>query len=84
MVDIEFLTAAGFEYSPAMADAKSAGPSCPICRRPVGDSEHFCYLCRASGRDVRFDTGRCEAEHLATMHTHEEVERFDAAQTIKN
>ena len=66
-----------------MAEPKDAGPNCPICRLPVGESKHVCHLCRANGREVRFDSGPCEAEHLAKEHTVEEVEHFDAAQTIK-
>jgi hypothetical protein len=66
-----------------MGDSSEAGPNCPICRLPVGASKHVCHLCRAHGRDVRFDSGPCEAAHLAKTHTVEEIERFDAAQTIK-
>jgi hypothetical protein len=66
-----------------MADTKSAGPSCPICSLPVGDSKFVCHLCRANGQVVRFDSGPCEAEHLSKAHTQEEIENFDAAQTIK-
>jgi hypothetical protein len=66
-----------------MADTKSAGANCPICSLPIGDSKFVCHLCRANGLVVRFDSGPCEAEHLAKTHTQEEIENFDAAQTIK-
>jgi hypothetical protein len=66
-----------------MADTANSGPGCPVCRLPVGDSKFICHLCKANGLDVRFDSGPCEAEHLSKAHTAEEVERFDAAQTIK-
>ena len=66
-----------------MAETESSGPPCPICKLPVVDSKHICHLCKTNGRDVRFDSGPCEAEHLTKAHTPEEIERFDAAQTIK-
>jgi hypothetical protein len=47
----------------------------------VGESKHFCHLCRAAGRDVRFDSETCGADHLVKTHTQEEIDRFDAAQT---
>ena len=55
---------------------------CPICQLEVTDNRHICHLCKAAGRDVRFDSGPCEAEHMAKAHTVEELERFDAAKTI--
>ena len=61
-----------------MADDNKPGPNCPICQLPVGDAKHVCHLCRANGREVRFDSGPCEAEHLSKAHTEEEVENFDA------
>ena len=64
-----------------MADTTSAGPACPVCKLPVGESKHFCHLCRAAGRDTLFDSGPCEAEHLVKTHTQDEIDRFDAAQT---
>lgn len=66
-----------------MAATNDPGTTCPICRLPVGDSKFICHLCKANGKDVRFDSGPCEAEHLSKAHTPEEIERFDAAQTIK-
>jgi hypothetical protein len=66
-----------------MAESKTAGLNCPICQLPIGEARHFCHLCRANGREVRFDSGPCEAEHLTKAHTQEEIENFDAAQTIK-
>jgi hypothetical protein len=66
-----------------MAESKTAGLTCPICQLPIGETRHFCHLCRANGREVRFDSGPCEAEHLSKAHTQEEIENFDAAQTIK-
>lgn len=57
--------------------------SCPICQLPVADNKHVCHLCKAKGRDVRFDSGPCEAEHTAKEHTVEEIEHFDAAKTIR-
>jgi hypothetical protein len=65
-----------------MTESKSAGPECPICHLPVGESKHICHLCKANGREVRFDSGPCEAEHLSKAHTLDEVERFEAAKTI--
>ena len=56
---------------------------CPVCKLPVGDSKFICHLCKASGRDVRFDSGPCEAEHLTKAHTADEVDQFDAARTIR-
>jgi predicted amidophosphoribosyltransferase len=55
---------------------------CPICQLPVTDNRHICHLCKAAGRDLRFDSGQCEAEHMSKAHTVEEIEHFDAAQTI--
>jgi len=55
---------------------------CPVCKLPVADNKHVCHLCRAAGREVRFDSGPCEAEHMEKAHTVEELERFDAAKTI--
>jgi len=65
-----------------MTASQGSGSDCPVCKLPVGDSKFVCHLCRANGREVRFDSGPCEAEHLSKMHTQEEVERFDAAKTI--
>ena len=25
--------------------------NCPVCKLPVGESKHFCHLCRAAGRE---------------------------------
>ena len=66
-----------------MGDPKKPVLSCPICQLPVGDSKFICHLCRANGHEVRFDSGPCEAEHMRKSHTEEEIEHFDAAQTIK-
>jgi len=55
---------------------------CPICHLPVADNKHICHLCKAAGREVRFDSGLCEAEHMSKEHTVEELEHFDAAKTI--
>ena len=63
-----------------MADTNT---TCPVCKLPVGESKFICHLCRAAGREVRFDSGPCEAEHMRKSHTEEEIEHFDAAQTIK-
>jgi hypothetical protein len=65
-----------------MSDAANPGPACPVCRLPVADSKFVCHLCRANGKEIRFASGPCEAEHLEKAHTVEEIERFDAAQTI--
>jgi hypothetical protein len=65
-----------------MGDTKTAGPDCPVCKLPIGEAKHVCHLCRAAGREVRFDSGPCEAEHLSKAHTQAEIDRFDAAQTI--
>jgi hypothetical protein len=64
-----------------MSDTNNSGPNCPVCKLPVGTSKHFCHLCRAAGRDVRFDSETCGADHLMKTHTQEEMDRFDAAQT---
>ena len=64
-----------------MADTKGANTNCPVCKLPVGESKHFCHLCRAAGRDVRFDSETCGADHLTKAHTQDEIDRFDAAQT---
>jgi hypothetical protein len=63
------------------APTNAANTECPVCRLPIGESKHVCHLCKAAGRDVRFDSGPCEAEHLAKTHTQEEIERFDAERT---
>jgi hypothetical protein len=62
--------------------ADDTNTSCPVCKLPIGESKHICHLCKANGRDVRFDSGPCEAEHLTKAHTEDEIERFDAARTI--
>jgi hypothetical protein len=59
-----------------------APTSCPICQLPVTDNKHICHLCKANGREIRFDSGPCEAEHMSKAHTIEELERFDAARTL--
>jgi predicted amidophosphoribosyltransferase len=64
-----------------MADKNAAAGNCPICQLPIGESKHYCHLCKANGREVRFDSGPCEAEHLTKEHTIEEVEHFDSAKT---
>jgi hypothetical protein len=64
-----------------MSEAANPGPACPVCRLPVADSKFVCHLCRANGKDVRFDSGPCEAEHVEKVHTVEEIEHFDAAKT---
>jgi hypothetical protein len=64
-----------------MADTKGANANCPVCKLPVGDSKHFCHLCRAAGREIRFDSEPCGAEHLTKTHTQDEIDSFDAAQT---
>jgi hypothetical protein len=61
----------------------TANPNeCPICHLPVVDNKHICHLCKAAGREVRFDSGPCEAEHMSKAHTIDELEHFDAAKTI--
>ena len=61
----------------------TANPNeCPICHLPVVDNKHICHLCKAAGREVRFDSGPCEAEHMEKAHTVDELEHFDAAKTI--
>jgi hypothetical protein len=66
-------------YSGQMGEANT---TCPVCKLPIGESKHICHLCKANGRDVRFDSGPCEAEHLTKAHTAEEIDQFDAARTI--
>jgi hypothetical protein len=68
-----------------MSASQGSAPECPVCRLPVVDTRFVCHLCRANGREVRFDSGPCEAEHMSKVHTEEEIEHFDAArtQTIK-
>jgi len=61
---------------------QSPNTTCPVCQLPVADNRHICHLCKAKGLDVRFDSGPCEAEHMEKLHTVEEMEDFDAAQTI--
>jgi len=63
-----------------MADANT---NCPVCKLPVGESKFICHLCRAAGREVRFDSGPCEAEHLTKAHSQAEIDRFDVEQTIR-
>ena len=64
-----------------MTASQGSAPECPVCRLPVTDNKFVCHLCRANGREVRFDSGPCEAEHLSKAHTPEEIEHFDAART---
>ena len=56
-----------------MADTEGANANCPVCKLPVGESKHFCHLCRRLGATL-LRSEPCGADHLVKMHTQDQID----------